>query len=249
MQIIIDDKKIKRKTLLSNILTFGGLGILGLCLYLSYQDINTIIYSGLMGGLLVGLLAFQIGMDMKTRWSRRPRMDEILSGSLKGLPSQYTVAHYVLGAKHVLLSPGGIFVLVPVYEKGEIIFEKGEPIKKKGKLVYKNGEIVLADDKWYAVQTGKRRTRKRYLTAPDVEAKREVSALQKKLSSIFNTTDALNIEPVLVFVHSDARLNLPEVPMKAVHVKKIKPYLRKLPRGNSLSAQQVKTISTGMSVE
>lgn len=226
MQTIINQKKIKSNSILANILTFSGLGILVLCLYISNQEIDPLMYSGLMAGLIAGLLAFQVGMDMKNRWSRKPRIDEILSGSLKGLDSEYSIIHYYLGAKHVFISPAGIFALIPVHEKGEIIFE---------------------DNKLYAVRTGRRRSRKRHINSAAAESKHELKALNKKLATELDYTENLNIEALLIFTHPEAKLMLKDIPWKAVHAKKVKAYVRKLPRAASLSEQQVKTLTAGMS--
>ena len=226
MQNFTNEKKVKRNSILANILTFSGLGILVLCLYISNQEnVDPLIYSGLMGGLLAGLLSFQIGMDMKNRWSRKPRMDEILSSAFKGLDAEYSIVHYYLGAKHVFIAPAGIFALVPVLEKGEIIYE---------------------DEKLYAVRTGKRRSRKRYINSATVEAQRAIKALRKKLATEFGSIEDLNIEALLIFPHPEAKLMVNDMPLKSVHAKKVKPYFRKLPRAATLSAQQVKTLTAGM---
>ena len=118
MQQYINSAKVKRNARLARILSFGGLAVMGLGLLISFRPPYRI--DLVLGLFLVGILASQIGLPMRNRWDRRPRIDEILDGALKGLDQRFAIFHYSLGARHVLVCPGGVFAVIPRVENGLI---------------------------------------------------------------------------------------------------------------------------------
>ncbi len=213
----IDSKKVKRNALLARILSFAGLGIMGLGLLISFRppyQINLV-----LGLFLVGILASQIGLPMRNRWDRRPRIDEILDGALKGLDQRFAIFHYSLGARHVLICPGGVFAVIPRVENGLIKYSDGFWTRTTNK----SGLFRRA---------GTRRIR---------GIEREIAAEVDRASSRLNLPFA--VRPLIVFLHAGAEMDVRGSPELATHLKKLKPSLRKLPKAQSLSQQQVEQLA------
>ncbi len=81
MKIIKNAKIIKNRNTIGQACSLGSLLILGLGLYLSFQE--QLIGLALIA-LIVGFILSQIGIFMGNRWGKSPRPDEVISASLKG---------------------------------------------------------------------------------------------------------------------------------------------------------------------
>ena len=215
MRQYIDSAKVKRNARLSRILSFGGLGIMGLGLLLSFrlrpQDpINLV-----LGLFLIGILASQIGQPMRNRWDRQPRLDEVLDGALKGLDQRFAIFHYTLGARHVLICPGGVFVLIPRVEDGKIEYVDGQWTRttSKGGLFRRAGTRSIRG------------------------IERELAAEVDRASSHLHLPFA--VRPYLVFLHSKAEMNVREPPVFSSHLKKLKSSIRKLPKSKTLPEPEI----------
>jgi hypothetical protein len=213
----INSAKVKRNARLSRILSFGGLGIMGLGLLISFRPPYRI--DLVLGLFLVGILASQIGLPMRNRWDRRPRIDEILDGALKGLDQRFAIFHYSLGARHVLICPGGVFAVIPRVEDGVINYSDGSWTRttNKGGLFRRGGT--------------------RRIRGIDQEAASEVDRAASSLNLPFA------VRPFIVFLHAGAEMEVRESPELATHLKKLKSAVRKLPKAQSLSERQVERLA------
>jgi len=216
MQIFIKERSIERKAKLATYLTYGGPVILLVILIFSFSYPESSSVLGIVA--LIAFLLAQYGIVLKNRWGRRPRIDEVIDQSLKGLDSRYTIFHYELGSNHVLISPSGIFTLVPAIH---------------------DGEISYADGKWWQIKTGRGREKKRAQNKLNTDAEREVHALLSFLQRKLPDQITPDVKPILVFLHPDAILKTENAPILATHAKKLKPLIRKLGKGPTLDAQQI----------
>jgi hypothetical protein len=217
MRQFIDSSKVRRNARLAKILSFGGLGIMGLGLLISFRPPYRI--DLVLGLFLVGILASQIGLPMRNRWDRRPRIDEILDGALKGLDQRFAIFHYSLGARHVLVCPGGVFALIPRVEDGIIKYSDGSWTRTTSK----SGLL--------------RRAGTRRIRGIEQEAASEVDRAASSLNLPFA------VHPFIVFLHSGAEMEVDKGPELATHLKKLKSTVRKLPKAQSLSQRQVERLA------
>lgn len=219
MQVYIDEKSINTKAKIGRFLFFAGLGLMVISLLVASRTpelINTIFIIAMFG-----LLGSQIGSGMMNRWSKQPRMDEIIAAAVKGMDSNFHLFQYKLGADHVLAAPTGVYVLVPEVQEGMVLYEDG---------------------KWFTLKT-KRKDRKVKRKLKDLAAmiQRETASANKKLSSVLGDS-AVEAIPVVVFLHGEAIVDLENAPVLCVHGKKIKPFLRRLPKAESLSEEAVEKL-------
>lgn len=213
MRQYIDSAKVKRNARIARILSFGGLASMGLGLVISFQ--NPTDTRPVLGLFLVGILTSQIGQPMRNRWDRRPRIDELLDGALKGLDQRFAIFHYSLGARHLLICPGGVFALIPRAEAGKIEYNDGSWTRTTSR-----GSLF-------------RRAGTRSIRGIEREADAEVDRANSRLDFPFS------VRPLFVFMHSNAEMNVNQAPAIASHLKKLKSSIRRLPKAETLSQKQI----------
>src|SRR6266542_1309460 len=145
MRIVVDEKKVKRQTLIGRITLFGSLAILvgGLLLTLFGQqlgifDLNNLglfylIYSVI---LVLGFGVSRIGMYYGNRYLAAGRPEMVLRENLKGLDRKYALMIFKLPVDYVLVEPGGVTVLIVKAQQGRIEYKGGKWKSRQGVLSY-----------------------------------------------------------------------------------------------------------------
>jgi hypothetical protein len=151
-----------------------------------------------------------------------------LSGALKGLDGRFALFHYLLRVDHALLTPNGAFVLIPRTEDGVIEFEDGRWLQQREKSGFF------------------RRGGKREIGGLQRQARSGTMKLQRRLKKILPEDGLPDIQPVFVFVHTEARVNVQDAPFHAVHYKKMKSWLRKGPNNQGLDPDQIELIANAV---
>jgi hypothetical protein len=221
MQLALNQRLVKRYSLMGNVFFFGGLAAAILVLVLSFtrpQD------SLMLTGVALGAFVIaQIGVSFVNRYGRHPRVDEVISDGLKGLDGRFSLFHYLLGFEHVLIGPPGVLILLPRNEEGLITVEDGEWYQTLSK-----GSLF-------------RRAGRRPMRSIDREAQRAVAAVERALRLTVGEVEAA-IKPVLVFYNEGAKVEVKDAPIMAMHVKKLKSAIRKLPRDATLTAEAIDSL-------
>lgn len=122
MQVLTNEQFITSKTRIGNIGVAVGLAAWLGSFFLTWNaDLVVIAYLA----LIYGFLSFNIGRYHTLRFGGRPRQDEVLSNSLKGLDQKYVLFNYVAGlpGSHLLLSPFGLFFIELRLNDGKISCE------------------------------------------------------------------------------------------------------------------------------
>jgi len=221
------ERLIRRNRAMGKVLTFSGIGLMVLGLILSLGRPSEI--SLQLGSAVGGMFIFQIGIGFHNRWGKSPRLDEILDRSLKGLDDRFAVFHYSLGSPHALVSPGGIFAVVPLLDEGEILYE---------------------NQRWWRLKPSKRgRPRARRLDGLEDQAASAVRATRRVLHRRLPERDQLEVRPLLVFLHPNARLASDRLPLPAVHGKKLKDYLRRSAKGVTLNQDEVQSLGAALRLQ
>jgi hypothetical protein len=214
-------RRIERVRQISKVLAFGGLGLMVLALFLSLSDPDSLALT--MGLALVGLVGSQIGTMMMRRWPERERSDQVIDAALKGLDARHSLFHYLLGCRHALVGPRATVALIPIGERGVFEWRDGAlwrtPLKK-------------------GIPSGKP------TPAPSLQdkAKRETDDLERQLRRRIPDRQDWPVVSLLVFCHDDARLEQ-DGSRPAVHLKKLKEYVRNLPRQSPLTEDEVRALA------
>jgi hypothetical protein len=117
MRVVINEAHIKRYQTFSHVLFMVSLvGMVGGFIYtMTSKSTNSNSLSCL---LLPGLLFMTLlSVRMANMWIREPRPQNVLGEALKGLGKRYSLFHYLLPARHVLIGPEGVFTITIIWQE------------------------------------------------------------------------------------------------------------------------------------
>ncbi len=227
MNIIRNDKLIKRNGRIAQIAMFAGLLTLGGGMYVSFANPEQITIS--MVALLLGFILSQVGIFYMNRWGRKPRPDELIDNALKGLDKKNSLYHYSSPVSHLLVGPAGVWVLLPYHQRGNITYGGGR-WRQSG------GGLMLGYLKIFG-QEG--------LGRPDLEVRSEIQAMEKFLTKHLPEGEIPNVQAALVFYDPRVEINIPDdetPPAETVTIKDLKDVLRKGSKGHGLTLEKTKLI-------
>lgn len=233
MNILTEEKTIRRNAAIAKYATILGVGLLLLSMYFSYKfgdpqfakDFEA--YAWWMGGgLFVGFILLQVGTYFMNRFGRRPRPDELLTASLKGFTKDYTLYNYLTPVNHLLVGPAGVWIIEPYYQRGKITF-RGERWHQK------SDGFFMAYMKIFG-QEG--------LGRPDLDVKADMDNLGNEFKKVFGE-DIPPIHAVLVFTDPRAEIAVENAPFPTLQIKELKDYLRKYAKEHPLPAEEIRRIS------
>lgn len=226
MRVVKDEALIKRNGRIGQWTSLGALAVLGVGMYLSFQRPDLFAYS--IGALLLGFTMTQIGMYFSNRFGRSPRPDEKLDAALKGLPGDTTLYHYTTPAPHLLVGPIGLWVLLPFHQRGRVTFERKRWRLRGGGFM--QGYMTIFG------QEG--------LGRPDAEASGQVGAVEKLLAKCLDGDSRPPVSAVLVFTHDKVEIDAVDAPVPAVHMRKLKDFIRQRARDGVLRHEVLARVRT-----
>jgi hypothetical protein len=225
MDVITNERLIKRNARIGQVSSLVGLLILGAGMYISFTQPE--LFSISLGALLVGFALSQVGIYFGNRWGRRPRPDELLNQSLKGLDGRYKLYHYQSPSSHLLVGPAGVWVILPRHQRGTISYEKGRWRQRGGNLYLK----IFA-------QEG--------IGRPDLEINSELDSAKQYLSKLFPEEDLPEVNAVMVFTNDRAEVQADNAPVPTMHNKKLKEFIRKNAKSKPVSTEKIKIIQESL---
>ena len=227
MNIISNDKLIKRNSRIAQITGLVGMGVLVVSMVLLFKyNQNPQIINISWGLILAGFILSQVGIYFTNRWGRRPRPDEHLNMALKGLGGNYNLYHYKTPTPHLLVGPAGIWVLLPRHQRGTIVFEKGR--FKQRNLGVVQGYLRIFG------QEG--------LGRPELEATMEVDAIKKFLKKKLGDVEIPPVQAAIIFTDDRAILEADEAPIPVMPPKKLKEFIRKAAKQKPITALKLSEI-------
>jgi hypothetical protein len=225
MNIVTNEKMIKRNARIAQITTLAGMGALVVGMYFLFTRPEQ--YSIPWIAVLVGFVLSQIGIYFSNRWGRRPRPDEMINAALKGLGGQHTLYHYTTPTSHLLVGPHGVWVILPQYQRGTITYTKNR-FRQKGAGFIHNYLRVFG-------QEG--------LGRPDLMAEAEIESVEKKLKKVLPEADMPPVNAAILFTDERAVLEVDEAPYPTMLAKKFKEFIRKSSKTKGLTMERVKEIN------
>lgn len=222
MKIITNPKLIARNAKIGLWGQIIGLLLLLGASILSFQSITLLGLSLIL--FAFGLVISQIGIYFGNRWSRRPRPDEHLDKSLKGLERSYTIYHYSSPIAHLLIGPAGIWALLPRNVRGKVTYSPG-----RGRWKHKGGAAIL---KFFG-QDG--------LGRPDLDLGTDISRIEKLLADAQSSPTP--VHAALVFTNEDIQIEAKGSPVPAITARKLKGFLRKHAKQKRLSEEKITAIT------
>jgi len=226
MNIIKNEKLIRRNGKIGQWTSLGALGVLGIGMYISIKQPELFIWS--MAALLAGFSMSQMGMYYGNRWGRSPRPDELLDAALKGLPGDFTLYHFATPASHLLVGPAGVWVLMPYHQRGRIVYEKNRWRVKGGGVMQGYMRIFGQEG----------------LGRPEIEARSEMDALRKALTKEMGEGQVPPVQAALVFTADQAQVESGESPLPAMPLKKLKDFMRQRAKDRSMPPLALSSLQT-----
>jgi hypothetical protein len=233
MNILTNEKTIRRNSKIGSILMIAGFLLIGGAMYLSFRmsDIqfakdNANYFWWMTGALFGGFIAFQIGTYFTNRFGRRPRPDEMLAAGLKGLAKDYTLYNLLTPVNHLLVGPAGVWIIEPYYQRGRIGYERG-------RWTQKGGGFFVAYMKIFA-QEG--------LGRPDLEIKADLDSLREAFKKALGE-EAPAINAALVFTDPRSEVEAGDAPFPTMKMKDLKEFLRKYAKEHPFPAAQIERVT------
>ena len=231
MNIIRNEKLIKRNQLIAQVTTFGSLIIFAGTFIISFRYPDQVFLW--LSALTVGFLVSQIGIFFTNRFGPKTRSDLKLDLALKGLDKKYTLYHYTTPVRHLLVGPAGVWILLPYFQGGTITFSKGRYRQKGGNFYMK----LFGQEN---------------LGRPTLEMDSEEASLEKYFKKHYPDSELPNIQSALVFTNPNVQINISEednAPVTSLPVAKLKDFIRKTAKSDSFSMEKVKLIQETLSTK
>jgi len=227
MEIISNEKLIRRNARIGQISSIAGLLILAGGMFVSFTRQDLFFIS--MMALLLGFVLSQIGIFFGNRWGRRPRPDEMISQALKGLDGRYSLYHYASPTSHLLVGPAGVWVLMPRHQAGTITYDS-----VRNRWRQRGGNLYL---KIFA-QEG--------LGRPDLEIGSEIGAVQTYLQKHLPDGKVPEVQAALVFTNDRAVVEAEDAPVPTLQARRLKELIRKRAKSKPLSTDQLAEVKKAL---
>lgn len=231
MKIVKNEKLIARNSKIGQFTSLGALAVLGVGMYISFSKPELFYYS--IAALIVGFIMTQVGMFFTNRWGRTPRPDEQLDASLKGLPGETVIYHYMTPVSHLLVGTAGIWVLMPFHQRGKVTYEKN-----RWKL---SGGGFMQSYMTIFGQEG--------IGRPDLELDNQIESLKKYFAKKMEGDEVPEIKGVLVFTNDQAEIDNTDAPIPALQIKKLKDFMRQKSKDKPIDAITLQKIGSVLPLE
>jgi hypothetical protein len=209
MKTIKNEKLIKRNGQIGQYTSIGALVVLGVGMYISFARADLFVWS--LTALVLGFAMTQIGMFFTSRWGRSPRPDEQLDAGLKGLPNDDAIYHYVMPVSHLYVGSAGVWVLLPLHQRGKIVYQKNRWKVSGGGFM--QGYLSIFG------QEG--------LGRPELEIVSEIDSVKKYFAKkLDNENEVPEINGALVFTNDLVEIEQNDSPNPALKIKQLKDFMR-----------------------
>ncbi len=224
MDIIRNDKLIKRNGIIGQVTSMTGLLLLVASLAIVWFKQEYFIYA--WGAMLLGFLLSQVGLFYGTRWGKRPRPDERLDEAFKGMDDRFTLYHYTSPVSHLLVGPAGIWVLLPRAVNGKVTWVK-DRWQNKVKGFFRNYMRLFGQEA---------------MGRPDLELKSDVDEINKFLNKKLPDTELPPVQGAFVILNEAVEIEADDAPYATVTLKKLKDAVRKNAKTQGLSQPKITAI-------
>lgn len=228
MKIIKNETLIKRNAKIGGWTSIAALAVLGGGMYLSFTRPELFTYSLL--ALLLGFTLTQIGMYMGNKFGRSPRPDEKLDAGLKGLQNEFVIYHYITPVSHLLVGPGGVWVMKPYHQRGQVSYQKNRWRMSGGGFLQGYMRIFGQEG----------------LGRPDIEIESDVSSLRKHLQKKLDESELPEIQALMVFTSDDVEIEADDPPIPAMKLKQVKEFMRQKAKEKKLAAETINKLKTAL---
>jgi hypothetical protein len=229
MKIVENTKLIERNKKIAKYTSYATFGFIALSFYFNTRE-DTLSIILMLVALLCCMIVWQISMYYTARWGAKINPHEMVTMALKGLDDKYTLYHYSTPVSHLLASSNGLWIILPELAGGKIEYSNGKWKQKGGNAFLK----IFGQDS---------------IGRPDSEAQMEINDLQKSFIKNDIEIERELIKPLALFFNKKAELSLDDAPFACIQSDKAKEFLRKQPKSPSLSAGQLSSLKSIVTIK
>ncbi len=211
MKSILDHEMVRRRAAVSHTATLGGLLTLLVSVLLPLFKPNLATPATIL--MFIGFAIAAVGVYLANAWVKKPRPEETLDRALKSLNDVYRLYHYTSPCDHLLLFPGGLVVLETINLDGHFSYSQG---KWKQKMTMNRAMRFIFDER---------------LGDPIVRAQRDCQQIKDKLENKVGGGVSIPVNPVVIFIHPAAELEIAEAPIPVVTPKRLEKVIPKNQKG------------------
>ena len=228
MRVETNDRVIKRNRQIAQYSFFVSMGVWLTSMLVTFPGILgdradttpfNILEVALTFALPFALVLALFAIHMTNLWIREPRPEQAIREGLKGVSKKSVLYHYYHSpAKHVLIAPQGIYVLIVRWQQGQITVT-GERWQQKRSLVARIGGVFRLDN----------------VGDPVGESQRAINYLKRVLEPI---APDVEVDAIVVLTDPRAELEEEDSPLPIVYADEkkkpsLKTYLRNHPDKNN----------------
>lgn len=229
MRVETNWKLVRRNRRLANFLFFFSMAVLVGGFFVANSQLmsptNTDSLSLMLALILpwvvlpIGFISTLVSVRMTNLWVRRPRPEEVIRDGLKGINKRSVLYNYYhFPARHVLVTPQGVFAIITRYQDGRFLVE-GDQWKTPGGLMRQVSRFFRRDN----------------IGNPTEEAQRAAAHVKKLVEPVMPD---VQVQPLIIFVDPRAQLEIinPTIPVLFADNKRdpnLNDYLRDLTRQQS----------------
>jgi hypothetical protein len=222
MRIVTNNKLARRNRQFATYLFFATMALLVASFFLINQNLFTeerrdpLLMLAQALALPMAFLLTLISVRMTNLWAREPRPEKAIDEGLKGISKKSVLYNYYhIPARHVLIVPQGVFVIVTRWHPGKFSVE-GNRWKTHAGAISKFFSSLRMDG----------------VGNPTLDAKRAAEIIERELEDI---APDLEVQPLIVFIDPKAEFDTEDtaVPVLYADTKQkpnLKDYMRDLNR-------------------
>lgn len=191
MRVVTNAAFIQRNRTIAQASFFFSIIVLAGSFFLTTQyanEENGFIFNCLVVPALFSAMLFAVRTSNK--WIREPVAWNALPEGLKGVSNDSVLYQYVLPAEHVLISPRGVFVLLPLFHDRP--------------LVVKDNDFRIPGGPFGAIFTF---MRQEHIGNPIARVNEAADVVQEVFDEHFPDKD-IEVQPVIVFTHPETKVTL-----------------------------------------
>lgn len=220
MRVIANERLIKRNAAIGKYANGAAIVILLGGLALSYFRRDFFWIAAI--ALVVGFGLSQFSFYYINRFGRRPRLDEQVVGSLKGLSNDFALYQYNTPVSHLLVGPGGVWIILPYYQRGTIVYQGGRWRQRRGGFAATYLKIFAQEG----------------LGRPDLDLESEMVGLEDFFSKRLEGEPPA-IHAALLFVDKGVDLQVENAPVPTVHPSEMKDLIRRAAKQDPLPTAEM----------
>ena len=224
MRVVVNTRRVRRNRQIAQYAFFVTLGVLILGLFVTNAAPNNpILLIAPLIVLPVGVIATIYSVRMANLWLREPRPEAVLQQGLKGQSSRTVLYHYYLPARHLLISPQGVFSLTIRPQDGTFTV-KGDRWRRHGSMLSQFMTFFRQDS----------------VGSPHLDAVNQAARTQQLLDKALPDSGVI-IQPLIVMIgpYAEVEVEESEIPILYADSKKkpnLKTFFKDIKKGEEEAA-------------